>query len=255
MSNSGNFKRGLLLVGHGTHDPAGIAETLSVASQVAERLPDMVVESCFLELADPNPSKAIDRCVELGVRELIVSPLLLFAAGHANRDIPLELANAAARHPGLTLRQSAHLGCHPRLLELSQLRFREAASHVSQHETLLLMVGRGSYDPLANSEMAAFSRLRQEQKEVGWTETCFTAMASPSLDAALPVVARMRFATIVVQPHLLFAGELLARVRQAVEQARRDWPEHEWLLTEPLGPHPLLVDALLDRAAMTPTAS
>jgi sirohydrochlorin cobaltochelatase len=252
MASNSNSERGLLLVGHGTRDPTGIAETFAVASRVAERLLEMVVESCFLELAEPNLSTAVDRCVERGVRELVVSPLLLFAAGHANRDIPQAMAYAAARHPGLALRQSPHLGCHPSLLELSQLRFREVAGHVNPRQTLLLMVGRGSHEPAANSEMAAFSRLRQEQQEVGWVETCFTALASPSLDAALPVVARMGFATIVVQPHLLFAGELSARVRQATDRARLEWPEHEWLCAEPLGPHALLVDAILDRAEMTP---
>jgi sirohydrochlorin ferrochelatase len=253
MSLSSEHRSALLLVGHGTRETAGVAQMLDLARQLAARLPETIVEPCFLELAEPTIGEGMDRCVDRGAHEIVVSPLLLFAAGHAKRDIPQAVAAAAARHAGLAVRQSPHLGCHRRLLELSALRFAEAVGQLSADEaarTLLVMVGRGSRDPAATSEMAAFSRLRFEHERLGWLETCFIAMARPSLDEALAVVAAMPFERIVIQPHLLFAGELSARVRDATEQAAIQWPERQWIAAAPLGPHPLLIQAVIEQAGL-----
>jgi sirohydrochlorin ferrochelatase len=120
---------------------------------------------------------------------------------------------------------------------------------VPSAETLLLMVGRGSHDPDANGEMARFARLRAEKLPVGWLEVCFTAMAEPSLSRALELVAALPLARIVVQPHLLFRGELLERVRATVDNWGRQFPDREWIVTSHLGSHPLLCEAVLELAS------
>jgi sirohydrochlorin cobaltochelatase len=238
-----------LLIGHGTRDSAGLAELREVARRLAAASPQVLVQHCFLELAEPTIAAGILRCVEQGVRQLTVQPLLLFAAGHAKRDIPEEVDRAARQYPLLQLRVSQPLGCHPKLLDLSELRYAEALASfpgVPDGETLLLLVGRGSRDPETNSEMARFSRLRWERRELGWVETCFTAMTWPSLADGLAAAATLAKRRIVVQPHLLFAGELLSRVQQEAAAAARRHPEKQWVLAPHLGPHALLIDALVD---------
>ena len=246
---------GVLLVAHGTRDELGLQQTRSVAQQLSQRLPQATIDVCFLELAEPTIAAGARRLAERGVRRMTVAPLLLLAAGHAKRDIPRAVAEAARDFPELSIRQAPHLGCHPRVLELSARRFAESLKGqeaVADEQTLLLMVGRGSTDPEANAEMARFSRLRFEQQPLGRIEICFTAMARPSLGEALAVVGTMEFARIVVQPHLLFAGELATRVRHEAQQAALRWPAREWLFAEPLGSHPLLVEALAELAASDP---
>lgn len=252
-------KQGLLLIGHGTRDPAGQAEMAALAARAAAALAPIACEAGNLEFAAPTIAQAIARLVERGAETVTALPLLLFAAGHVKQDIPRELAQESARHGGLPIRAAGYLGCHPQVIELSALRYSEALARaaaegtvVDPQRTLLLLVGRGSRDPEANAEMARFARLRYERTPVGWCEICFTAMCEPSLERGLEFAAATRFDQIVVQPHLLFRGELLDRVRDAVELRRR-MGEKSWLLAEHLGDHELLARAAIQIAGLHPT--
>jgi sirohydrochlorin ferrochelatase len=117
-------------------------------------------------------------------------------------------------------------------------------------DTLLLLVGRGSRDDSATAAMHRFAELRAEQTPVGRVEVCFVAMAEPSFAATLPRVAELPYRRIVVQPHLLFSGELLAELRAAVERATAAWPQREWILTERLGADPLVAKAVSELCRM-----
>ena len=248
---------GLLIVGHGTRDPRGQAEMLEVAQRVAQRVPGIVCQSCSLEFASPTIAEGVARLVEQGVRQIAAMPLLLFAAGHVKQDIPAALAEAAARHPGVAIRMSPYLGCDCGLLELSAKRFDEAVlnaagrgfAHVPA-DTLLLMVGRGSHDPTANAEMASYARFHFERTKVGWLEVCFTAMAEPSLTRGLEFAAATCFTQVIVQPHLLFQGDLLGRVRAAVDGYARAGTK-SWLLTDHLGVDDLLAEAVVRIAGIS----
>ena len=129
---------GLLLVGHGTREEAGVAEFLAVAELVRQRTATLV-EPCFLELARPMIAEGVARLAERGARRITVVPALLFAAGHAKRDIPLAVAETAVRFPELSVRYAAPLECHDRVLELSApgfgkpsaLRMRRRLNHPS----------------------------------------------------------------------------------------------------------------------------
>jgi len=259
---------GLLLIGHGTRDEVGTRQFLDLAAAVARQVNGRVgqaspraqthaelaprprgsaaaaalthptvVRPSFLELQQPAIEDAIKDLAEVGVEHVVAVPLLLFAAGHAKRDIPERLA-AAAEQYGITTTQTAAFGCEPAILELSRQRMREAVTgrlHVPAEETCLLLVGRGSRDESATAQMQEFAQLRQEAEGGIPTEIAFLAMARPSLDEQLPRIAVSGFRRVIVQPHLLFQGELassLARQVQSVAQNSRS----EWLLT------PLLAD-------------
>lgn len=243
----------VLLVGHGTTDAAGIAEIAELTALVAKALPSYDVEICFLEHAEPTIAEGFARLIERGAQRVTVVPLLLFAAGHARRDIPLAVERARSAYPGREILLAPHLGCHAALVELSAQRFDEAlaADSRSVHaatpaETLLVLVGRGSYEPDANAEMAAFARLRFERRPVGWYEVCYLSMAEPRLDRAFALVSTLPFRRVVVQPHLLFRGALFDRLQAGVQERElRD--EQCWMATGHLGPHELLVEAIRDR--------
>lgn len=241
---------GMLIVGHGTRDAAGQAEFLAAAQTVAALCPQWTIEPCFLELAEPTIATGIARLIERGVtQEITVAPLLLFAAGHAKSDIPQAISREAAKYPGLRLRQASHLGIHPAIVALSKRRYQERLDGlppIPESETLLLFVGRGSRDPNANAELAQFARLRWEACPTGWLQACYAAMAEPSLERALEVVAQLRFRRIVVQPHLLFRGELLSRIERSVERFGNEHAEIEWAVTPHLGPDRLVAEALVD---------
>jgi len=247
-------KHGLLLVGHGTRNQDGQAEFLQVAQAISELRPEWAIEPCFLELATPSIDQGLARLMEHKIEALTVAPLLLFAAGHAKRDIPQAVGQALTPYGPLKHRQTGPLGCHEAILELSARRYREAVAElepVPPEKTILLMVGRGSRDETASAEMRRFANLRAARTPVARVETCFYAMARPSLEETLPRLADLGYRRVVVQPHLLFEGELLAAMRERVDQMAHSQGAQQWVVTAPLGPAPNVARALVDRAEST----
>lgn len=229
------IQTGLLLVGHGTRSRQGEGEFLEVAEQVARRLTGVCVEPACLELTEPTILQGVWRLVERGARQIVVVPLLLFAAGHAKRDIPAA-AEAAARELNvarLTLHYASHLGCDARVVQLSRQRFTESLQgrpEVSADRTFLLLVGRGSHDDSASAEMHHFAQLRAENSPVGGVAVAFIAMAPPAVQDVLSQLAEQDWQRIVVQPHLLFHGELLDQLQRLVAAAGVRNPRQEWIL-------------------------
>jgi len=258
---------GLLLVGHGTRDERGLAEFHDLARHVAALAGSFVVEPCFLELAQPDIPAAIGRLVDRDVHQIIVAPLMLFAAGHAKRDIPRAVEDALKppAPPGVLdsaasayrLPPTAYLSaleCNQQILDLSRQRFDEALAGtrpVDAADTLLLLVARGSSSLEATTMMHRFAELRSKSTAAARVEACFVAKARPSMEESLAQAPRSGFRRIVVQPHLLFAGQVLEEVRLAVSAAaasNNDAQKREWIVTQHLGPSPLVAEAIITSA-------
>jgi sirohydrochlorin ferrochelatase len=259
--------RGLLLVGHGSRDAQGLAEFECLAQKVIKLATEFAVEPCFLELAEPDIPTAVRRLIELGIEQLTVAPVLLFAAGHAQRDIPAEVAKgigfprsdcshntsfvaSAAVASRVVVDQLPPLECHRHIVELSSTRFQEALvgrPPVELDDTLLVMVGRGSSYSEATASMGRFAELRSRQTPVGGTKICFVAVGKPNLAEGLLDAANSQFRRIVVQPHLLFAGQVLSQILQSVTKCAELHPKKEWITTGHLGPSPLIAEAIIDR--------
>jgi sirohydrochlorin cobaltochelatase len=241
---------GLLLVGHGTRSEPGTQQFLQLSGELARHIAPTSLEPAFLEIQQPRIREAIGRLLTAGIQKLIVMPLLLFAAGHAKRDIPDAVTSAltSCGQADLPLLQTAPLGLHRAVLELSQRRMAEARAgresgagdcgSGAREESCLLMVGRGSPDESATTEMQEFAKLRQQQEGGLPTEIAFLAMARPLLEEQLRQVAAANYRIVIVQPHLLFAGELAESLHQQVSAIAKAHSKTDWLVT------PLLADAL-----------
>ncbi len=248
---------GILIVGHGTRHAVGTAELHALARQVAALQPASMVGSCFLEMVSPTVAQGVDELLARGVRRLMVAPIMLFSAQHVQVDIPEQVAAAVANWPDVEVSFAGHLGCHEKLVELSGLRFAEAAPAGADEQagTLLVMVGRGNHDLAACDEMKQFTRLCAAARSVSEFRICYMAMAEPSLDRALDDAGRQSFERIVVQPHLLFDGALLERLRRQVAKCGKQFPRIQWCLAERLGPHRLLAEVVVDRVRCAPGVS
>ncbi len=242
---------GWLLVGHGSQEPRGQLDFLATAALVAQRAPGVAIEPGFLEFAQPTIAAGFRTLVARGARRVVVVPALLFAAGHARRDIPAAVAAVAAEHPDVLVEQAEHLGCHEAVIALSKQRYDEALAReprVPDEHTALVMVGRGSHDESATAEMLRFVELRRAQTPLVHAQACFVAMAEPVLSDALDAVARSGVQRVVVQPHLLFGGALSERIENIVARYAQKHSQVRWLTTACLGPSPLVAEALLQRA-------
>ncbi|QEG38524.1 sirohydrochlorin chelatase [Roseimaritima ulvae] len=250
-----NDDHGLLVIGHGTRHAEGAEQFLQLIEQLRRQVPDRPVEGCFLELRPPTIETAWRQLVERGVRHVQALPLLLFSAGHAKRDIPDALADCAAGTPGVSFHLGRALSRHRGVLQRScQCVLQAAGTDASAAETVLVMVGRGSYDVCAQADMRLFSecvfRTVRDHAAVPFAavETAFYAMAEPSLPQVLDAVCAGRpTARVVVQPHLLFAGQLQMAIERQVEEARVRYPNCSLVTGQPLGPHRLIAQAVADR--------
>lgn len=255
MDSTRSDQLGYLLVGHGTRDPIGQAEFREVVRLVADRLPQSVA-GAFLELAEPTIAEGLNELCQAGVRRVLIVPLLLFSAGHAKRDVPDEVAQAAAKFGLKIVGQSGALELHPQLLELSRLRFRSSVDGLENKDpqTKLLMVGRGGSDAAALEMMRRYTAALSASLGIA-ADTAYVALAKPSVEEALETLATSGATCMIVQPHLLFAGEVMQTIHQRVTEARQAFPHIEWSTGKYLGPHPLLVDALIDQIAAVSLSS
>jgi sirohydrochlorin cobaltochelatase len=241
----------ILIAGHGSRDPDGIAEFLELARRFRARRPETPLEVAFLEFARPTIQEGIDRLAQTGVATIVVLPGVLMAAGHAKNDMASEVRRARQRYPALDIRMGAALEVGPLLLQLCRLRYQEA---IAQHpacdpaQTLLLLVARGSSDPDANANVAKVARFLQEGYPTGWVACAYSGIARPFLEEALPVCERAGFRRIVVQPYFLFTGVLLKRIYAYVAERRQARTDLEIIAAPHLQAHPLLLDAFAQRA-------
>ncbi len=241
----------LLIAGHGSRDPDGLAEFLELARQFRAQRSALPTEVAFLEFARPTIAEGIDRLARRGVDTIVVQPGVLMAAGHAKNDMASEVRQARELHPRIQFHMGAALDVDAQLLQLCRLRYQEALRgrpEVDPQETLLLLVGRGSSDPDANSNIAKVAHFLKEGYPVGWAAVAYSGVARPLLDEALPVVGRMGFRRVVVQPYFLFNGVLLKRIYATVERFRQERPDLEVIAAPHLQTHPLLLDAFARRA-------
>ena len=110
--------RAILLVDHGSRVASANEALDTLAEQVRNRLPDRVVRIAHLELARPDVGEGIDACVAAGATEIVVHPYFLSPGRHTSHDIPRQVEQAAARHPGVRVHLTAALGPHPKLIDV-----------------------------------------------------------------------------------------------------------------------------------------
>jgi sirohydrochlorin cobaltochelatase len=237
---------GLLVVGHGTTDAAGVAQFGELVDLVRAQVVDPV-EGGFLELAPPPIQEAAARLVAAGHREIDVVPLVLVAAGHSKGDVPAALERERLRHPGVSFRYGRPLGPHPLLLADLTDRLAAVAPEASWPDTAVVLVGRGATDPDANAEVAKVARLLLEGRGIGTVETSFVSLAEPGVPAALDRAERLGFKRIVVLPYFLFTGVLPDRIGEQTRGWAAQHPDHEVLVASVIGPSPRLVDLVVER--------
>lgn len=214
-------KKGILICGHGSRDPQGIEGFKELVRLLKERYPDRSVDYGFLEFSHPVYAAAVERMYLDGVREIIAIPAILFAGGHAKNDIPYEMNTLQSHYSDLSIKLGKHIGITPSILQLSKKIIEIAESSVSQFdrkETCLLVVGRGTSDPDANSDVAKLTRMVWEGLGFGFATTTYIGVTQPLLKDTLPLVNQLPFKRIVVLPVFLFTGVLLKKIYAQVDE-------------------------------------
>ncbi|MFC7440422.1 sirohydrochlorin chelatase [Laceyella putida] len=208
----------ILFVGHGSRDAEGNRELLRFTEKMAPQFAEPIVETCFLELAEPDMGAGVKRAVERGATSIKVVPLMLFMAGHAKVHIPLFLHEAQAQYPHVRFTYGRPLEVDELILPILEARIQQAAGANEAEETSILLVGRGSSDAGANSDLYKIARLLWERLNVPWVEACFIGVTDPRMEAGLERCVRLGAKRVVVLPYFLFTGVLIKRMEKMVRQ-------------------------------------
>ncbi|TVR98506.1 MAG: sirohydrochlorin chelatase [Rhodospirillales bacterium] len=241
----------VMLCGHGSRSTAAVEEFHQLSRHLRARLPDHDIESGFLEFARPVIRDGLEALKRRGARRIVCLPGMLFAAGHVKNDLPSEINEFAAANPGIDVRFGRELAVDTRLLKAAAERIeaaeRRAARPVARKDTLLMVVGRGTNDPDANSNVTKVARMLWEGMGFGWTEVSYSGVAHPLVPDGIRHALRLGYPRLIVFPYFLFTGVLVQRIYDAADAAAGAHPQVEVLKAEYLNDHPLVIDTLLTR--------
>lgn len=210
----------VLLVGHGSRQAGGRDELLALAAAVAARRPGTLVRAGFLEMSEPSAAAVLESMVGDGTGEVVVVPLMLFAAGHTKSDVPAVVLAARARHPRARIAYGRPLGVAHALLTLARRRLQDAGAIGLP----LAVLARGTSDPAANAEAWRASRLLADMSGAQLVATGFAGLTWPTVRGALDQLHRLGAPHIAVFSWFLATGVLLERMRddwQAFAEAMR----------------------------------
>jgi sirohydrochlorin cobaltochelatase len=247
-----------MICGHGSRNRFAVAEFAQLAEQLRDRLQPLPVAHGYLEFARPILREGLEQLRGQGVRHILALPAMLFAAGHAKNDIPSVL-NAYAAETGLKVEYGRELGVDLGMIQAAGARIRacleeadsrdRAAGKVPPplHDTLLVVVGRGSSDPDANSNVAKVTRMLVEGFGFGWGETLYSGVTFPLVEPGLRQVMKLGYRRIVVFPYFLFSGVLVSRIAQHSALVAADHPEVDLLQASYLGDHPQVLHTFEER--------
>ena len=242
---------GVMVCGHGSRDEEAVREFLNFAKKLKKQLLQYEIDWGFLEFATPVIKTGLDSLKEKGIREIMSVPAMLFAAGHAKNDIPSVLNAYQAQYPELSISYGRELGIDLKLIRAAGERVKEAIEqadgNISPEETLLMVVGRGSSDPDANSNVSKVTRMLWEGLGLGWAETAYSGVTFPLIKPGLEHASKLGYKRIVVFPYFLFTGILVKRIYQYTDMVAAEHPEIQFVKASYLNDHPLVLDTFSER--------
>jgi precorrin-8X/cobalt-precorrin-8 methylmutase len=252
MTSPGTSDYDIIIAGHGSRDPEGVREFEHLVRLIQQHASGRRVTHGFLEFARPTIDEAIRANINVGGRRIAVVPGVLLTATHAKNDMPSEIIALQREFPHAKLHYGSALHLHPRVLRLMRERIVEAEARsarlIRRPECCLVVVGRGTTDPDANSDVSKLARILEEGLGFGASFVCYAGTAQPLVADGLQLALRLGFSRIVVAPFFLFTGILVKRTYAAADAVAQRHPEIEILKCNYLGVHELIANAFLERA-------
>jgi sirohydrochlorin cobaltochelatase len=259
------LKKGILICGHGSRDKEGVTGFQELVRLLKLRYPDRLVDYGFLEFSHPVYAAAVERMYLSGVREIVAIPAILFAGGHAKNDIPYEMNTLQSQYKDLKITLGKHFGITPSILKLGKKLIEQAEiaamqtmpsslENVERKDTCLLVVGRGTSDPDANSDIAKLTRMLWEGMGFGFATTTYIGVTQPLLKDTLPIMGALPYKRIVVLPVFLFTGILLKKIYSQIEEFK-PLTKQQLIYTDSFGVDELLLETIDERIAEVETGN
>ncbi|MFC0558165.1 sirohydrochlorin chelatase [Halalkalibacter alkalisediminis] len=245
----------ILYIGHGSRVQAGNEELYHFVEKAKAAHPNVAIqECCFLELAEPTIQEGVEVCVKKGATNIAVVPVLLLTAMHAKVDIPEAIAEMKKQYPAVSFSYGRPIGIDTTVIDIVKERLQEAGlplrdgrpNYEDREPISILLVGRGSSDPDATSDLMKIARLVWEYTPVADVDVCFIAATRPNVDEGLVRVNRLPNQKVYVVPYLLFTGVLMKGLQKQLDEWSKQ-SNKEYILCDYLGFDDQLITVLARR--------
>ncbi|UOE95994.1 sirohydrochlorin chelatase [Alkalihalobacillus sp. LMS39] len=240
----------ILFIGHGSKVKEGNEQVLQFVESMRQGIKVPIVETCFLEFAKPTIPAGIDAVVAKGATRVALVPMMFFSAGHSKIHIPHEIDEAKEKYPHVQFTYGRPIGVHDKLFDILVGRLQEVGFAPTEYDEkkAVLLVGRGSSDADANSELYKISRLLSERLHMTNVELSFIGVTSPTVEEGIERCLKLDATSVYIVPYFFFTGVLMERMEEKRRQFVADYPNFEFHMTSFFGFHPELKTIFIDRA-------
>ncbi|MEI4623108.1 sirohydrochlorin chelatase [Bacillus pfraonensis] len=205
--------KGIVYMGHGSRLHEGNEQFIHFVKSVIKERSESIQKIGFLELTTPTVQDAIVAAIQDGATEVLLVPVLLFAAAHYKRDVPFEIEKIKKLYPHSTFSVVPPFSTHPLMIELVVKRIREA---MPMQNSEILLVGRGSSDSQPIHELKQIGAAVEQRLSLP-VSCSFLTKGTPSFpDELNEKAAHARH--VYVMPYLLFTGLLLQKINRYAEK-------------------------------------
>lgn len=118
--------KAILILAHGSREKTTLETLERVTEMTKDQLPEVLIETAYMEFCEVNLEKGLDKLVETGADDIVVIPYFLFTGVHIREDIPSEIDAYRLKHPNIKISLGSTLGADPRLAGVLADRIREA---------------------------------------------------------------------------------------------------------------------------------
>jgi sirohydrochlorin ferrochelatase len=114
--------------------------------------------------------------------------------------------------------------------------------------TAILLIAHGSREPVANADLEHVAAALRNRGCCDIAIASFLDLAEPDIITGGRLCAAAGAERVVMVPYFLSAGTHVRRdLVKARDQLAELFPRVSFLLAEPLGRHPLMIDVVVDR--------
>lgn len=118
----------VILLGRGGSDPDANSDLYKIARLFWERNKQAIVEPAFMGVTNPSLDEAVERCIKLGVKNIVVLPYFLFT-GVLIKRLEKRVSEFQSAYPNISFVLAHYFGFHPSLQTIVLDRLQEALSN------------------------------------------------------------------------------------------------------------------------------
>lgn len=131
----------VLLIAHGSRRSEANDDLLRLAEILRAKQVYSLVETAYLELAEPGIAAAAEKCIAEGAGRVKMLPYFLSAGAHVTEDLERHRRELAGRFPRVMFELCPPLGLHSLMVDIVMDRLR--VGEVPHEKTMLENVEEG----------------------------------------------------------------------------------------------------------------